>query len=84
MNFYFKKFKERRTPLSLGSSINVLKYLKLRVLRASSAEIGTKSKERMKIVYETKRRGLNYFSHPNWSSLIYYLPDLHLHYYYTY
>jgi hypothetical protein len=50
MNFYFYKITERRTPLSLGSSIKVLKYLKLRVLRASSAEIGTKSKERMKIV----------------------------------
>jgi hypothetical protein len=44
-----KRFKEG-TPLSLGSSIKVLKYLKVRVLRASSAEIGTKSKERMKIV----------------------------------
>jgi hypothetical protein len=61
MNFYFYKITERRTPLSLGSSIKVLKYLKVRVLRASSAEIGTKSKERMKIVYKTQKRGLNYF-----------------------
>jgi hypothetical protein len=35
-----------------------------RVLRASFGEIGTKSKERMKIVYETKKEGTKLFFSP--------------------